>query len=94
MRFALERCQPLIPVKAAVDGPKALPGVLRAGWGGMVSILARELGLELDEIGAVDAPGHAIEVTRAHEVPHPVPQPALAGRLRDEQPPPLQLTPP
>jgi hypothetical protein len=30
--------------------PLALPGVLRAGWGGMVSILARELGIELDEI--------------------------------------------
>jgi len=30
--------------------PLALPGVLRAGWGGMVSILAREIGIELDEI--------------------------------------------
>ncbi len=30
--------------------PLALPGILRAGWGGMVSILARELGIELDEI--------------------------------------------
>ncbi len=30
--------------------PLALPGVLRAGWGGMVTILARELGIELDEV--------------------------------------------
>ncbi len=30
--------------------PLALPGVLRAGWGGMVSIIASQLGIELDEI--------------------------------------------
>jgi hypothetical protein len=30
--------------------PLALPGVLRAGWGGMVQMIADELGVELDEI--------------------------------------------
>lgn len=30
--------------------PLALPGVLRAGWGGMVELIAGQLGLELDEI--------------------------------------------
>ncbi|HEB90803.1 MAG TPA: dihydrodipicolinate reductase [Deltaproteobacteria bacterium] len=30
--------------------PMALPGVLRAGWGGMVQLVADELGIELDEI--------------------------------------------
>jgi hypothetical protein len=30
--------------------PLAMPGVLRAGWGGMVQMLADELGIELDEI--------------------------------------------
>ncbi len=30
--------------------PLAIPGVLYAGWGGMVQIIADELGIELDEI--------------------------------------------
>lgn len=30
--------------------PLAMPGVLRAGWGGMVQMIADELGIELDEI--------------------------------------------
>lgn len=30
--------------------PMAIPGVLRAGWGGMVQIIADQLGVELDEI--------------------------------------------
>ena len=30
--------------------PLGFPGVLRAGWGGMVTLLARELGIELDDV--------------------------------------------
>jgi hypothetical protein len=30
--------------------PLAMPGVLRAGWGGMVQLIADDLGIELDEI--------------------------------------------
>jgi len=30
--------------------PLAIPGLLRAGWGGMVQLIADELGIELDEI--------------------------------------------
>jgi len=35
---------------ASYTPPLAIPGILRAGWGGMVSLLAAELGIELDEI--------------------------------------------